>query len=189
MPDTEKDIGIIIEERPVLENRHLKVIERKFKPAGTQETRSQLIWDRRGKIFVVILAVTENGEVILVEEPKYGIFKRILALPAGGVDPGESVWNAAERELEEETGYTSDAWKILRGPIIDFADKIDGGEHFFLLGENARRVGLPAESGCVPRLIKKREIASLIEGGHPKLEVNLAVSLACLSCWHVKSYF
>ena len=61
----------------------------------------------------VILAETDAGEIILVEQDRIPIGRRCLELPAGliGDDHGgedDNVEKAAARELEEETGYRAD---------------------------------------------------------------------------------
>jgi ADP-ribose pyrophosphatase len=56
----------------------------------------------------VIVAVTDAGEVVLVEQPRVPLGQRTIELPAGLVgdeDAGETLEAAAARELEEETGY------------------------------------------------------------------------------------
>ena len=64
----------------------------------------------RGIRAVVILAETDAGEVLLVEQHRVPIGRRCLELPAGliGDDEageGDTVEAAASRELLEETGY------------------------------------------------------------------------------------
>ena len=56
---------------------------------------------------VAILAFDENGKVLLVQQER-GHFGKILEVPAGKVDEGETPYEAAMRELEEETGYVAD---------------------------------------------------------------------------------
>ena len=64
----------------------------------------------RGIRAAVILAETDAGEIILVEQDRIPIGRRCLELPAGlvGDDDENEIGNveeAAARELEEETGY------------------------------------------------------------------------------------
>ena len=58
---------------------------------------------------VVIVPVTEAGELILVEQYRIPVESRVMELPAGLVgddaDPGESLQQGAQRELIEETGF------------------------------------------------------------------------------------
>jgi len=58
---------------------------------------------------VVIVPVTDAGEIILVEQYRIPVNSRVLELPAGLVgdngDHDEDFKTAAQRELIEETGY------------------------------------------------------------------------------------
>jgi ADP-ribose pyrophosphatase len=69
--------------------------------------------DRRGVTGVVgIVAVTDEGKLLLVEQFRAPVNARVIELPAGlvGDEPGheaESLLAAANRELNEETGYNA----------------------------------------------------------------------------------
>ncbi len=54
---------------------------------------------------VAILAIKDDGCVVLVRQYRHAIGRMSLELPAGTVEPGESPEVCALRELEEETGY------------------------------------------------------------------------------------
>lgn len=64
---------------------------------------------------VMIVAVTEEGELLLVEEYRVPLHASTIGLPAGisGDQGEESTLQSARRELEEETGYRAGAWTYL----------------------------------------------------------------------------
>ncbi|MBN8768953.1 MAG: NUDIX hydrolase [Stenotrophomonas nitritireducens] len=51
----------------------------------------------------VATVVSRAGQLLLVEEEKHG--RRVLNQPAGHLEPGESLVEAAVRETREETGW------------------------------------------------------------------------------------
>jgi ADP-ribose pyrophosphatase len=61
----------------------------------------------------VVVPLCDNSEVILVRQYRYPHNKFILELPAGKLEPGEDPLRAAQRELQEETGYTADKYDKL----------------------------------------------------------------------------
>ena len=65
----------------------------------------------------VLVSVTDDGRVLLVEQYRTPVCARVIELPAGLVgdkeDPDESVLVAAGRELEEETGYRARKLSVL----------------------------------------------------------------------------
>jgi ADP-ribose pyrophosphatase len=63
--------------------------------------------------WVVVVPITEMGEVILVEQHRHGVNELSLEPPGGRVDPGEDELAAAQRELVEETGYSGGMWETL----------------------------------------------------------------------------
>lgn len=54
---------------------------------------------------VLVLALTEKDEIILVKQFRPALDQYTLELPSGSVDARESPKEAAARELFEETGY------------------------------------------------------------------------------------
>ena len=58
---------------------------------------------------VVLVPVTDQEEIVLVEQFRKPVAKNVIELPAGLVgdhqDPNESIIQAARRELKEETGF------------------------------------------------------------------------------------
>ena len=72
---------------------------------------------------VVLIPVTADGRLILVEQHRPPVHARVIELPAGlaGDIPGEELESfelAAQRELEEETGYHAGRLeRVWRGPV------------------------------------------------------------------------
>ncbi len=54
---------------------------------------------------VAVIALTEEGKIVMVEQYRKALEKAIIEIPAGKLEPGEEPALTAERELEEETGY------------------------------------------------------------------------------------
>jgi len=59
---------------------------------------------------VVILALFDDGRVLLERQYRYPNDQVFIEFPAGKIDPGEESLACAKRELEEETGYTATDW-------------------------------------------------------------------------------
>lgn len=53
---------------------------------------------------VVLIPVTDRGEIVLVRQYRHAIGRSVWELPAGGLKPGEDPRAAAVRECHEETG-------------------------------------------------------------------------------------
>ena len=58
--------------------------------------------------FVVIVAVTKEGEFLMERLYRPGVEQVMTEPPAGAVEPGEEPMEAAKRELLEETGYEAE---------------------------------------------------------------------------------
>ena len=62
---------------------------------------------------VVILALFDDGRVLLERQFRYPNEQVFIEFPAGKIDPGEASLACAKRELEEETGYAATGWQYV----------------------------------------------------------------------------
>ena len=66
---------------------------------------------------VAMVVITDDGNIVMVEQFRYACGRPVLEIPAGKIDAGETDPAAvAVRELREETGYSADK-VILLGKI------------------------------------------------------------------------
>lgn len=69
-------------------------------------TGARMEWDVFGGGRTVgIVAVTDDDRFVMVRQYRPGPDRVLVEIPGGGVERGESVEDAAARELREETGY------------------------------------------------------------------------------------
>lgn len=60
---------------------------------------------------VAIAALTENREILLVDQFRYAQQRIMKELPAGKMERGEDPLKTAKRELQEETGFIAEHWE------------------------------------------------------------------------------
>ena len=65
---------------------------------------------------VMIVPVTEDNEVVMLKQYRPAISDYLYELPAGMVDLGETIEEAARRELFEETGLRAKSYEVLLKP-------------------------------------------------------------------------
>jgi len=64
---------------------------------------------------VAIVALNNEGEILLVRQFRQAAGKELLEIPAGGIDADETPEQSAYREMQEETGYAPGELKRLGG--------------------------------------------------------------------------
>ncbi len=124
----------------------LRMLVRRFRlPDGAVST-----WDilASGDV-VAVVAVTEDGAVVLARQFRPGPLTVLDELPGGFVDDGETPVQAAGRELLEETGYAGDV-RVVASTWLSGAATV---RRFAAVATGCRRVAAPApgaEEFCEP---------------------------------------
>lgn len=74
---------------------------------------------------VAILALLDNGNLIMERQFRYAPRQEFIEIPAGKIDHGEDTLITAQRELLEETGYVAKEWQRVATawPCIGFSDE------------------------------------------------------------------
>ena len=93
----------------------------------------------------VVLPLKSDGKIVLITQYRYPHNEVLLELPAGKLEKGEDPFVCAQRELTEETGYTSNKISKL-GKIYTTPGFCDEVLHIYLAeeltaGNHAREEG------------------------------------------------
>jgi ADP-ribose pyrophosphatase len=83
---------------------------------------------------VMVVPVTADGRLVLVRQYRHNLKSYALECPAGTIDDGEAPELAAQRELEEETGFTLAPGAKLRslGAYYSLPSETNKYTHVFL---------------------------------------------------------
>jgi len=92
-------------------------------PDGSSATREYIV--HPGAVMIVALLEDAAGElrVVLERQFRYPIGQVMIEFPAGKRDPAEELQLCAQRELQEETGYSAAQWAragVLH-PVISYS--------------------------------------------------------------------
>jgi len=68
---------------------------------------------------VLVIPQISSDEILLVKQFRRGVREILLELPGGKIRKGESALEAAQRELEEETGYRAEKMGELKEVLIN----------------------------------------------------------------------
>ena len=88
--------------------------------------------------FFVFVVVQHEGRFLLVRERKHG---QLWYAPAGGLEPGESIRDAAVRETREEAGVLVEPFDVLRIDQQWFPSETGGLVAWWRFVVRARPVG------------------------------------------------
>ena len=138
--------------------------------------------------WVNAIAITDDGNIVLVEQYRHAVQQMMLELPAGHVDAGEAPEVAVKRELLEETGHEAASWHEL-GALFPAASRFTNKVRSYL-AMGARPVRAPVSGGSETLRVRSipwpRFVEGLYSGDMMLHEANQLASVFLLHM-HAKS--
>lgn len=131
---------------------------------------------------VTIVALLENGHVVLERQFRHPLRRTMIEIPAGKIDPGEGLLDCAQRELREETGYEAATWVYLGGFHNAFGYSDEKIEVF--LARDLTRQSATQDAGEVIDVFTAhwQEVAAWIRDG-TVTDVKTIIGVAWLEKW------
>lgn len=160
--------------RTVFENDWMQVLEdHVINPGGGENQYGHVHFKNRA---VAIIPLDENDDVWLVGQQRYTLGAWSWELPMGGAPLDEKPFDAARRELREETGLTARTWtEIMR---LHLSNSITDEAAVVYLAENLTE-GEPEFEETEDLEIRKlslRDAIAMVNAG----EITDAISVAAL---------
>ena len=100
----------LIDSKPIFSGIFMNIVQDTVElPDGKHATR-EYIQHPGG---VAIIAITNDNQIVLEYQYRHAVEQIVLEIPAGKLDHKEPALEAAKRELQEETGFSSNKWTYL----------------------------------------------------------------------------
>ncbi len=165
----------IVFETPVLSLRR----DRKHRPASPDSSHEFYVIESVD--WVNVIPLTEDDEVVFIEQYRHGIDGVTLEVPGGMIDRDDaSPMVAAAREMREETGYASD--ELVELGVVHPNPALQENRCFSFLANNAKLAGGPrpddTEDIEVVRY-PRRDVPGLLRDG----KISHALVVAAFLWW------
>lgn len=99
---------------------------------------------------VGVVPVGDNGRLLLIEHYRFITDTTGWEIPAGGIDAGEDILDAAARELSEESGHAADRLEYLGGYFP--SNGVSSQQFHICIGHGLRRLGPVIDTNEVIRV-------------------------------------
>lgn len=110
----------------------------------------------------VATIVFDQGRYLMVEELING--QRVLNQPAGHIDAGETIFQAARRETLEETGWEVELTNFLGVYVLRFPDSDVAYHRYGFLARPLNKTDQPLDQGIIQAPWLSYE--EILQGGH-----------------------
>jgi 8-oxo-dGTP pyrophosphatase MutT (NUDIX family) len=128
--------------------------------------------------WVNVVALTGERELVVVRQFRFGTSKVTTEIPGGVVGREESSREAAQRELREETGYTSETWTYLGSVEPNPAFHTNVCHHWLAEGARATHpIELDSGEDICVALLSAEQLKQAVQDG----EIRHALVLTALA--------
>jgi 8-oxo-dGTP pyrophosphatase MutT (NUDIX family) len=114
---------------------------------------------------VGVVAVGDDGRILLVGQHRYTLDEYSWEIPEGGVEDPEPLLDGARRELREETGYAAAEWRQLCRISVSNSVTDERGGIFLATGLQAGEAAPEATEDLTVRWATLAEVLAEIDAG------------------------
>ncbi len=141
----------ILRKRTLAKSRLFTIEELDLKFANGEERTYERL-PTQGPPAVIVVAVCDDRELMLIREYAAGFHEMQLTLPKGAAEPGESLEEAANRELQEEIGFGARKVQFLKQLTLSPGHM--GFTINVMLAEDLYPERLPGDEPIAPELVR-----------------------------------
>ncbi|MCM1109997.1 MAG: NUDIX hydrolase [Clostridium sp.] len=131
--------------------------------------------------WVNVIAVTAEGDFVMIEQYRHGLGEVGTELCAGVVEPGEHHLDAARRELMEESGFGGGNWRLLT--VLSGNPSTTNNLTYCYVAEGVTRQGtqhLDRTEDVAVRILSRGELIGLLRQDRLKQALMVAPLLRYL---------
>ncbi len=160
---TDKPTATTLTSRQVHKGSVFKTTQDRVKLPNGRETTLDVI---RHPPSVILIPILDSEKVILVRQYRYALDKWIWELPAGNVEPGETLDAAARRECAEETGRIPSTVKQV-GTFFPIPGYCDEKMYFYLVTKlrPTKSFKLDRDEILTPHVFPLEEAKNMVSNG------------------------